>query len=458
MLSSPTQIAYDFPEKLQFLFQPARYKVAYGGRDGAKSWGFARALLILGLSGKERILCAREFQRSLDESVHKLLADQITRMKMNYLYDVQQAHIIGRASAQGTLFSFEGLHRNVEKIKSYEGITRCWVEEATKMSRDSFNILVPTIRVEGSELWFTYNPDHEDDFIHQYFAINTPPPGSVVVKTTWRDNRWLSSESLAAIKHMQATDPDQYLHVYEGHTRHALEGAVFAEELRACAQEERIRHVPYERGVPVDAFFDLGRDNYTSIWFTQRVGFEHRIINFYQNRLQHIDHYLKTMQQLSHVYGTIWLPHDARAKTLGTRMSIEEQVRAAGYNVRIVPKLDVKDRINAARSVFPNCFFDAKNTIEGLKSLRSYKFHVDPASRTRSREPEHDWASDASDAFCYFAVASGLRVRQADCKLEKPLSLRLASKFTDIFNMPLQDAIRGVQGQEKVKKDGWLGR
>lgn len=438
----------DFPEAMQFLFRPARFKVAYGGRDGVKSWSFARALLLSGLSGLERVLCVRELQKSIDESVHRLLADQISLMGLNYLYEVQQAHILGRGSASGTLFSFEGIRHNTKKIKSYEGITKCWVEEAAKLSRDSWFVLEPTIRAEGSEIWLSFNPEEEEDFIYQFFVVKRPPPGSVVVKTTYRDNKWLSTESLASILHLRDTDYDEFLHVYEGHTRQVLEGSIFADELRECVEQGRITSVPLERGVPVDVYFDLGRSDYTVMWFVQRVGFEFHVIDFYADRLKHIDHYLKVMQQRGYLYGMVWLPHDARAKTLGSRMSIEEQVRAGGHTVRIVPRLAVADRLNAARTVLPKCWFDASRTQEGLRGLRHYRYEVDPATRLFKPNPSHE-GSDIADAFTYFAVASGLRVGRVDCKLERPRSLQEG----------VLGALSGGLGVlRNPARNGWLSR
>ena len=454
--SSPEPITYEFPEKMQFLFQPARFKVGYGGRLGLKSWSFARALLILGLTGHERILCVREMQKSMEESVHKLLADQITLMQMNYLYEVQQAHILGRGRAQGTSFSFEGIWRNVNKIKSYEGITRCWGEEAAKISKSSWGVLEPTIRVEGSEIWLSFNPELDEDFVYQYFVLNEPPPGSVVVKTSYRDNRWLSASSLASIIHLKETDYDEYLHVYEGHTKQVLEGAIFASELRAAVEEERIRHVPYDRSVPVDVIFDLGRNDFTAMWFVQRVGFEYHIIDFYQNRLHHIDHYLKVMQDMGYLYGSIFLPHDAYAKQLGTRLTIQEQISAKYPNqTRKVPKQNVQDQINAARTVFPKCYFDAKNTQEGIRVLRKWCYKIDPVTKHYSQQPEHD-GYDAAAAFCYFAIATGLRVGTPVCKLDLPNAVRernLGARVTDVFN---QTAERILGNQRASTR--WLGR
>lgn len=449
-------VRYDFPEKMQFLFQPARYKVAYGGRLGLKSWSFARALLIDGLTGRERILCVREMQKSMEESVHKLLADQISLMQMNYLYEVQQAHILGRERAKGTSFSFEGIWRNVNKIKSYEGITKCWGEEAAKMTKASWNILEPTIRVEGSEIWLSLNPEMDEDFIYQYFILNEPPPGTLRVKTSYRDNRWLSASSLASIIHLRETDYDEYLHVYEGHTKQVLDGAIFAQELRACVEEERICHVPYDRGAPVDVIFDLGRNDFTAMWFVQRIGFEFHIIDFYQNHLHHIDHYLKLMQDKGYLYGLIFLPHDAKAKLLGSRLTIQEQIGAKYSNqTRIVPKQNVQDQINAARTVFPRCYFDASLTQEGLRVLRKWSYKIDPVTRRFSQTPEHD-GYDAAAAFCYFAIASGMRTRAVECKLDLPRSATertIGAKITNIFNQTAEKMF----GQRDAGS-GWLGR
>lgn len=449
MPPAPLEISPEFIPQVQFLFEPWRYKVLYGGRLGVKSWSVARALLILGLSGQERVLCARELQKSLDESVHKLLADQISAMGMNYLYEVQQAHIVGRESAQGTLFSFEGLRHNVAKVKSYEGLTRCWVEEAAKLSKASFNILDPTLRVQGSEIWLTYNPELDDDFVHQFFVVQPAPSNAKVVRLTFRDNPWLSETSRELIQHMKETDYDEYLHVYEGHTRQQLEGAIFAEELREAMSADpcRIARVPHQRSLPVNCYFDLGRSDHTSIWFEQRVGFEHHLIDFYQNRLKHIEHYLKLLQQKGYFYGTIWLPHDAKAKTLGTKASIEEQVRDAGFTVRIVPKLSIPDRINAARTVFPLCYFDEARCAEGLKSLKHYRYEVTEGGKF-SLNPLHDWASDAADAFCYFGVASKVRGKSAPCGLELPESTKRGT-LGELFSGAL-DALGNPQG--------WLGR
>ncbi len=200
------------PEIMAFLFEPARYKVAYGGRGGVKSWSFARALLIKGASSRIRVLCAREFQNSIKDSVHKLLQDQIETMGMAEHYEVLNSEIHGRT---GTEFVFAGIRNNVTKIKSMEGIDICWVEEAEKVSENSWMVLIPTIRKAGSEIWVSFNPHQETDPTYKRFVLN-PPPNCRVVETSWKDNPWLPAELEAEKDYLARVDKDAYDHVWGG--------------------------------------------------------------------------------------------------------------------------------------------------------------------------------------------------------------------------------------------------
>lgn len=181
------QIECEFPEKLEFLFQPARYKVARGGRGSGKSWGFARALLLLGVQNVERILCARELQKSIKQSVHQLLRDQIAALGLSHFYQVYESEIRG---INGTRFYFSGLSdQTADSIKSFEGCTKVWIEEGQSVSDRSWSILIPTIRTAGSEIWVTYNPELETDPTHQRFVAR-PPHDCVSILMNWRDNPW----------------------------------------------------------------------------------------------------------------------------------------------------------------------------------------------------------------------------------------------------------------------------
>jgi len=402
----------EFNSLLHCLFVPKRYKVLYGGRSAGRSWGCARALLLIGTERSIKVLCARELQKSISESVHKLLSDQIAALGLSAFYEIQVGRIIGR---NGTTFTFEGIKNNINKIKSYEGIDYCWVEEANNVSKASWNVLIPTIRKAGSEIWITFNPELETDYTYVHFvkAIGEGRASTVqsvetdqafVVKMTWRDNPWLTETTKREIEALRQADYDQYLNVWEGFCLQMLEGVVYAKELRRAQTEGRICSVPYDRTVPVDCFWDLGRADNTSIWFVQRVAMQWRLLAYYEESGEDITHFLRELQSREYVYGTMFLPHDAKAKLLGSKKTIEEIVRGSGKQVKIVQKLSISDGINAARMVLPNCWFDEDGCSDGIKALRHYRYKVEEGQL--SKEPLHDWASDGADAFRYFAVGS----------------------------------------------------
>jgi phage terminase large subunit len=394
------EVNADFPAAFQILFEPRRYKILYGGRGGGRSWACARALLLKGIQSPIRVLCARELQNSISDSVHRLLSDQISGLGLDQYYEVQNARILGQ---NGTQFSFEGIKNNVTKIKSYEGIDYCWVEEAHKVSRNSWSILIPTVRKEGSEIWMTFNPELETDYTYNRFVKEADASQMLVIKTTWRDNPFFPQVLMQEMETEKQRDYDSYLNIWEGFCRQVLEGAVYAKELRKAQEEDRITKVPWVREAPVDVFFDLGRADATAVWFAQRIAMQYRIIDFYSATGEDIIHYIKWLQNREYIYGTVWLPHDAYAKQLGTQRSIYELIKHHGFKCQKVPKLSLVDGINAARLIFPNCWFDEDKCEEGIQALRHYRYRV--IDNQYSNEPLHDWASDAADAFRYLAVA-----------------------------------------------------
>ena len=416
---SPITINTELPEKMQCIWQPMRYKVFWGGRGGGKSWGVARTLVGLAASKKLRILCSREFQNSIKESVHQLIEKQIGELDLRSHFDVQRDTVL--CPSTGSEFIFIGMHLNPDKVKSYEDVDVCWVEEADKVTRTSWKALTPTIRKPapggpfgaGAEIWVTFNPHLAEDETYQRFVVK-PRRNSFVVNINYFDNPWFwaNKNLVEEMEQDREEDTDNYLHVWEGHCQEILEGAVFAEELRECRAQKRITSVPYDRTAGVDVIFDLGRADHTSMWFKQTVAWEQHFIDFYQNKHKFIDHYIEVMQKKGYVIDTVWLPHDGKAKRLGAKMTIEEQIRAKGYFVRIIPVASVSDKLNAGRTIFPNSWFDEAKCVDGLHSLRHYKYEVDnkndPLHPKYSQNPLHDWASDAADAFCYSGFASQL--------------------------------------------------
>ncbi|ODT75481.1 MAG: terminase [Nitrosomonadales bacterium SCN 54-20] len=391
----------EFPEKLSFLFEPHRFKVMFGGRGGAKSWGVARALLIQAANRPLRVLCAREFQNSIKESVHHLLESQIEKIGLKSFYEVQNTTIKG---ANGSEFIFAGLKNNVTNIKSLEDVDIAWVEEAQTVSKTSWDTLTPTIRKAGSEIWITFNPQLESDETYQRFVVS-PPSDAVVVKINWNDNPWFPDVLDKERLERKERDPDGYQNIWEGNCRVTLDGAIYAKELRQAQEEGRIRSVSYDATKQVHTFFDLGFADNTSIWFAQTVGQEIRIIDYYSNNQLPLNHYISVLQNKPYIYGFDHLPHDAKAKTLATGRSVEEIVVSVGRKVKIVPNLAIFDGINAARTIFNRCYFDDQRCAEGLQSLRHYRFEVDADTKQFSGRPLHDYHSHAADAFRYLAIA-----------------------------------------------------
>jgi phage terminase large subunit len=393
----------DFPKKLQPLFTPKRFKVAKGGRAGGKSWGIARALIILGTQKRLRILCTRETQTSIAQSVHHLLKGQIALLGLESFYRVQETSITG---SNGTEFLFAGIRQqNVVNLKSFEDVDICWVEEAQVVTKRSWEILIPTIRKEGSEIWVSYNPELETDETHKRFALTTNPDIELIT-INYGDNPFLSETAKKDIERLKVTDPDGYEHIYMGMCKQVVEGAVYRTELISAEKEGRICKVNYDPLRPVDTFWDLGFSDSTVIWFGQSVGFEFRLIDYVEGSQLSLQAYIKKIQDKPYVYGTHHLPHDAKAHQLGSGRSVEEQMRAVWPNsITVLPRLSIEDGIAAARAIFPKTYFDAEKCADGIQALRHYRYELDEKLGTLKKVPLHDWASHPADAFRQFAVA-----------------------------------------------------
>lgn len=406
------QIDVEIAEAFKPLFKPKRYKIFYGGRGGAKSWAFAQALLILGVQKPIRILCTREFQGSIRESVHKLLSDTIDRLHLNSFYDIQQSTIRGK---NGTQFIFEGLKNNTTKIKSMEGVDYVWCEEAEAITEQSWDILIPTIREKGSEIWVSFNPSSETDATYQRYIA--PYISQIdesgfyedddlyVAKVSWRDNPWFPDELKREMEIMKANDHNKYLHVWEGECKTAVEGAIYGEQLRKAKEDGRITSVPIESSIPVDTFWDLGRNDTTAIWFMQRVGLENRFIDFYESRLVGLDHYARVLKDKGYLYGDHYLPHDVEVKELSTNRSRKEILEDLGIKpINVVRRIQsVQEGIEMTRQAFSSCWFDSERCKEGISALKNYQYQFDEKYGTFRMSPLHNWASNGADAFRQFA-------------------------------------------------------
>lgn len=212
------------PDWAERLWEPSRYKVMRGGRGSAKSRSAASALLLQAATYPHRVLCAREIQKSIKDSVKRLLDDEIKRLGLEDFYESIENEIRGK---NGSLFIFAGLRGNSASIKSMEGITRCWVEEAQTISQSSLNDLVPTIRTPGSEIWFTYNPRFDTDPIDVMFKADELPPSTILLHVNYSDNPWFPDVLRTELEYDKRRDNDKYLHIWEGQYQTSSEARVF---------------------------------------------------------------------------------------------------------------------------------------------------------------------------------------------------------------------------------------
>ena len=400
-----TALKIQITEDFEPFLHPKRYKIAYGGRGSGKSWAIAQLLIMLAYKQKTRVLCAREIQRSIGDSVIQLLSDTIDRMGLSFFFDVQKTQILAK---NGSRFIFEGLRANITKIKSMEGIDRVWVEEAESVTSTSWDTLIPTIRKGGSEIWVSFNPRDELDATYQRFVLN-PPPESYVVKVNYSDNPWFPEELEKERLHLQSLDTDLYKHIWEGECLVNHQGAYYAKQIENARADGRIGRIPLESTLPVHTFWDLGIADATAIWLVQQAGQELRVVGYYENSNEGLQHYVNWLHDFrdrhSITYGDHWAPHDIQVRELTTGKTRKDQARQMGINFRVTPNIPLADGIEASRRIIPRCWFDQERCADGLRALSYYRTEYDEEKRVFKDRPLHDWSSHGADAFRYFAVA-----------------------------------------------------
>lgn len=229
-------INLNFAPKFAPLFKPKRYKVFHGGRGGAKSWEIARALILISSSRKVRILCAREVQNTIKDSVHKLLKDQIESMGLLPWFTITDNSI---KSSVGSEFIFKGLRYDIQGVKSTEGVDICWVEEAQTVTAASWDVLAPTIRKDGSEIWISFNPNEEDDPTYQRFVAN-PPDDSFVVEVNYSDNPWFPEVLRKEMEYCKRVDYDAYEHIWLGKPKKISAAVIFSGKYRVEAFDDEL--------------------------------------------------------------------------------------------------------------------------------------------------------------------------------------------------------------------------
>lgn len=229
-------IKINVPPAFYFLTKPCRYLVVYGGRGSGKSWSIIRVLLTMAASNKLRILCTREFQTSIADSVYKLLVDQIITLKLENFFKILKTSIV---STCGSEFIFKGISHNIQEIKSLEGIDLVFCEEAQAMSEESWKVLIPTIRKENSRFFISFNTGEESDPTYQRFVVN-PPPDCISKLINYDKNPYFPEVLRKEMEYCKMVDPEAYAHIWEGELLKINEAIIFRGKF-----EEKEFEAPY---------------------------------------------------------------------------------------------------------------------------------------------------------------------------------------------------------------------
>lgn len=403
------EINVDIPEPYKELIQPSkqwRHIILHGGRSSGKSTTVATVLTLLATAKPLRILCAREYQASMADSVHKLISDVIDKYKIPG-WEITRESIRNK---NGSEFLFRGVRNNPQSIKSLEAIDVCWGEESQAFSMESIDILIPTVRKPGSYFIWTLNRRTPSDPIWERVAAN-PDDRTYVRKINSEEiEQLLSPEIIFEREKMKKENPELWLHIWEGEPLSATTGSIYGKQLAQAHEEGRIGKVPYDGSAPMYAAMDLGVSDSTAICFFQTVGKEIHFVDFYESSGEDLAHYISVLSNKPWGYRQIFLPHDARARELQSGITREEFFREHGYNNVTVlrPSRLVlgQDDINmTARPKFSRCWFDEEKCARLLECLAAYCYDYDEKNKILKDRPKHDWASHAADAFMYSLIA-----------------------------------------------------
>jgi len=378
-----------------------RYLVWYGGRGSGKTVTIAKALLIRGMKLPERILCAREFQNSIGDSVLKTLEDEIDALGLRDFYTVQNNAIYGK---NGTEFIFKGLRNNIQSVKSMAGVTIVWLEEAQTLSDRSYEVLIPTIRADGSQFLISFNPDNDDDPTYVRFVVNTPEDAHVQL-VNYPDNPWFPEVLQREMEHIKHRDTDLYNHIWLGETRKNNVGAIYGKWISEIEEAGQITSVPYNPSFPVVVAWDLGFGDSTVLWFLQIVGKEPRLIDCYANNMEGLDHYVKVIKEKPYNYEAQVLPHDAGHNSLRTGTTLAKQLETMGLKDLIILPVDsVETGIQLVRQLIPQLWIDEVKCEKGISALRKYQYEFDEDRKVFKNKPLHNWCSDYADSLRYLAT------------------------------------------------------
>ena len=408
----PSKIEDDvMPIRVARAFQPlvaaGRYKGAYGGRGSGKSHFFAELLISKAIDAVGlRAVAVREVQKDLRHSAKLLIEDKLVQWGLGEAQGFRIQREVIETPGNG-LILFQGMaDHTAASIKSLEGMDIAWVEEAQTLSETSLQLLRPTIRKPGSELWFSWNPRRKSDPVDRLLRGPEQPTNAVVICANWSENPWWPEELEIERTDCLRITPDQYPHIWEGDYASVLAGAYFARDLAEAKAQGRIGIVAADPLMQLRAYWDIGGagvkySDATAIWIAQFVGQQIRVLDYYESVGQSLGAHLNWLRSHGYQDARCYLPHDGSKADLITGTRYEDHIRQAGFVVETVPiggKAAALKRVEAARRRFPSIWFNQSKCQGGLDALGWYHERMD-YERQIGLGPDHDWSSHAADAF-----------------------------------------------------------
>lgn len=419
------------PYKLVDVFTgEADVRGAYGGRGSSKTMTFAKMTAVRALmwdqAGRDGVIvCGRELLNSIDDSslaeVKAAIESEPVLLAPHFV--IGEKYI--RTKSKRISYKFSGMDkRTIKSLKSKAKILLLWADEAEPITDKAWDIVIPTLRQEDSELWVTWNPARKSSATDRRFRQTKGDPRMKVAEMNWRDNPWWPETLERQRQRWLKTDPDGYDHIWEGGYATAIKGAYFTKQIADMKREGRLCRLGSDPNMKRRLFVDIGgtgvnADAFT-MWGAQFIGREVRVLNYYEKVGQEIGAHLQWMHKNKYLPENteVFLPHDGATHDKVFSVSYQSAFEQAGYSVNVIPNQGrgaAMTRVNALRRVFPSIWMALQpldgldpgtvTTESGLEALAWYHEKWDE-ERDIGLGPEHDWASHGSDAAGLMAIVA----------------------------------------------------
>ena len=387
------------PAWCSVLFEPQwRYISVRGGRGSGKTKNFARALVLRSTVEKLRILCTREVQLSIRESVYATIVNEIRELGLESQFEILSNEI---RSKKGGSFIFRGLaSETIDSIKSLADINIAWIEEAQAVSRKSFEMLFPTIRANGSQIWMSWNPELETDPVFQ-MVVKEGLPMCANLFVNFDQNPWFPEVLRLEEQHMKGRDPVKHRHIWRGEPLPAVEGAIYFQEIMSMEQAGRIRPMTFDPNLQIYLVFDLGFNDAMTCTVVQRTKDDIRLLDYLENNRVALAWFDEELRLRNYQSGIVVLPHDGRHKSLQTGLSPQEIMSAYGWMVEIVDNIGVENGIRVTRELMNQMYIDSGRCAALIEHLKRY-------ARNKHGHPIHDEHSHGADGVRYVGVHANI--------------------------------------------------